>query len=307
MPDAPPTVLFIDDLFDRGPIAALVPELRCAGRGEPVADDTVAGLVTGIVPVDAATVAPYPSLRMVLTCSVGTDHLDLEALEAIGVIVANTPFYCTEEVADHALACVLGGWRGLWRLGDQVRSGEWASGGAGLLRRSDESTLGIVGLGRIGGALARKATRLGIRVLGHDPYAQPPPGVQGLALDELLASSDAVSLHLPSGGAEPLIGARELALMRPGSVIVNAARADLVDLDALIAALDAGRIGAAALDVWPEEPPSRGDPRLAAPGLLVTPHEGWSSAQAEVAYIEAAADSLRAVLLDGGEPPSRVR
>ena len=165
----------------------------------------------------------------------------------------------------------------------------------------------MIGVGRIGRALARRALALGIEVVAHDPWADPPPGVQMLTLSELLRTSDAVSLHLPGRpGAPPLLGAAEIASMKPGAVLVNMARASLVDLDAMLAALRSGRLGAAALDVWPQEPPADGDLRVATPGLLLTPHVGWSSPQAERAYLEEAIESLRAVLLRGEEPPSRV-
>lgn len=305
-PAAAPIVLFIDRGFEVGPFrAALGPELDCRETVEADRRGVVIAIVTGIDPVTDAEVEPFPNLRVVLTCSVGTDHLDLDALRRRGLVVCNTPRYCTEEVADHALACVLGGWRELWSLGLGVRGGEWEP--ATILRRFDRQRLGVVGVGRIGRALARRALVLGIEVVAHDPWADPPPGVQMLTLSELLRTSDAVSLHLPGRpGAPPLLGAAEIASIKPGAVLVNMARASLVDLDAMLAALRSGRLGAAALDVWPQEPPGDGDARVATPGLLLTPHVAWSSPQAERAYLEEAIDTLRAVLLRGEEPPSRV-
>jgi D-3-phosphoglycerate dehydrogenase / 2-oxoglutarate reductase len=131
--------------------------------------------------------------------------------------------------------------------------------------------------------------------------------VTAVPLEVLLRTSDAVSLHLPGmPGAPPLLGATEIGAMKPGAVLVNTARASLVDLDAALAALESGRLGAVALDVWPQEPPDPGDSRLATPGLLVTPHVGWSSPQADQAYLEEAIECLRSSVLHGLDPPSRV-
>jgi D-3-phosphoglycerate dehydrogenase len=301
-----PIALFIDRGFEVGPFAdALSPQLRCREHVTAEEAPAVAAIVTGIERVSGEEVAPYPNLRVVLTCSVGTDHLDLDALGRRGLVVCNTPGYCTEEVADHALACVLAGWRGLWSLGEAVREGRWEP--ATILRRFDAQRLGVIGVGRIGRALARKALALGVDVVAHDPWAEPPPGVTGVALDELLHSADAVSLHVPGDpGAPPLLGAAEIASMKPGAVLVNTARASLVDLDAALVALCVGKLGAVAWDVWPHEPPELGDARVCTPGLLVTPHVGWSSPLAERAYLEEAIESLRASVVRGEEPPGRV-
>jgi D-3-phosphoglycerate dehydrogenase / 2-oxoglutarate reductase len=290
-----PIALFIDRGFPVEPFAdQLGGELDCRERVEPDELERVVALVTGAVPVGAEQVAPFPNLDLVLTCSIGVDHLDVAELRRRGLRVANTPNYCTEEVADHALACLLAGWRGLWQLGEDVRDGGWEPGT--LLRRFDAQRLGIVGLGRIGAALARRALALGIEVVGFDPaVGEPPPGVVAVGFEELLASSDAVSLHVPgTPGAPPLLGRRELSLMAPGALLLNLARASVVDLDAVIDALASGALAGAAFDVWPTEPPAPDDPRLKTRGLLVTPHVGWSSAQADDAYRAEAIELLRA-------------
>jgi D-3-phosphoglycerate dehydrogenase / 2-oxoglutarate reductase len=165
----------------------------------------------------------------------------------------------------------------------------------------------VIGAGRIGCALVRRALALGIDVVAHDPWAEPPPGVEMVSLNELLRTSDAVSLHLPGApGAPPLLGTAEIASMKSGAVLVNMSRASLVDLDAVLDALRTGRLTAVAWDVWPQEPPAERDARVATPGLLLTPHVGWSSPQADDAYLEEALECLRAVLVRGEEPTSRV-
>ena len=301
-------MLFIDRGFPMAPLAeALAGELDC--REEVGLDESrhVVALVTGIEPVTGAAVAPFPRLRLVLSCSTGVDHLAVSELRDRGLVVCNTPTYCSDEVADHALACVVAGWRRLWTLGHDVRAGRWEPGT--LLRRLDAQRLGIVGLGRIGAGLARRALALGIDVVGHDPALSAcPKGVASVSLGELLATSDAVSLHLPgTPGAPPLLGAYEIARMKPGALLVNLSRAGLVDLDALVAALESGALSGAAWDVWPAEPPVATDPRLCTRGLLVTPHVGWSSPQADDAYRVEAIEALRATLIRDEEPAGLVR
>jgi D-3-phosphoglycerate dehydrogenase / 2-oxoglutarate reductase len=292
-----PIALFIDRGFPVEPFAQrLSGTLDCRERVSDVERERVVALVTGAEPIGAEQVAPFPNLRVALTCSIGVDHLDVAELRRRGLTVANTPSYCTEEVADHALACLLAGWRGLWRLGEDVRSGRWEPGTR--LRRFDAQRLGIVGLGRIGTALARRALALGIEVVAFDPaLATPPSGVAAVGFEELLTSSDAVSIHVPgTPGAPPLFGRRELSLMAPDALLLNLARASVVDLDAVVEALTRGTLAGAAFDVWPAEPPAPDDPRLKTPGLLVTPHVGWSSEQAEDAYRSEAIQALRAAL-----------
>ena len=186
-----------------------------------------------------------PSLRVVVTASVGYDHLDVQGLAARGVATYCVPGYCSNEVADHALASVLALWRGIPRLDADRRAGIWDLASDAGLRRIAGSTLGIVGFGRIGRQLAQRALALGIEVLAYDPVLEDDAiragGATPVSLDDLMRTSHAVSLHLALVPAtEGLIGARELALLQPWSVLVNVSRAGLIDLDALADGLRAG-------------------------------------------------------------------
>ncbi|MGE4428031.1 MAG: NAD(P)-dependent oxidoreductase [Solirubrobacteraceae bacterium] len=308
-----PTLLFVDDAFPAEPFArALAGRVQTRVDGAPgpwSPDPGVIAVVTGASPVRASDVEGLTALRLVLTCSIGVDHLDIAGLASRGLAVCHTPTYCTHEVADHALASVLAGWRALPALDADVRAGGWHWGAAGMLRRFDHSCLGVIGLGRLGRSLAVKAVALGVEVLAYDPGLTPeqaPDGVRLVALEELLSRADAVSLHAPpSPRSEPLLGAEALALMRSDAVLVNTARAALVDLDAMTAALNDGRLGSAFFDVWEVEPPRADDPRRHARNLVITPHAGWASDAADAAYQEEGLSVLRA-LLDGRDLPGQV-
>ncbi len=258
-------------------------------------------MTTSATPFGARDAEALPALRTVVTASVGYDHLDVPGLAARGVTTFCVPGYCSDEVADHALASVLALWRGIPRLDLDRRAGVWDLVAEDGLRRIAGSTLGIVGLGRIGRQLARRALALEMHVLGYDPQldadAIRATGATPVGLDDLLRSSNAVSLHLalvPS--TEGLIGARELALLQPWTMLVNASRSGLVDLSALADGLRAGRPAAAAFDVWEDEPPRADDTRLDAPNLILTPHIAYASEQAEVALLQGVADAVRAGL-----------
>jgi phosphoglycerate dehydrogenase-like enzyme len=217
--------------------------------------------------VAAADIAGAPDLRVIATASVGTDHIDLEAAEARGVVVRNVPDYCIEEVSDHALAMVVALRRGLIAGDRSVQAGRWEWTDAGVLGRLAGTRLGVVGMGRIGRRLAERAAVLGMDVRFTDPFV-----AGGVELDDLLAWADAVSLHLPlTGETHGLIDARRLALMRPGAILVNTARGSIVDRAALKAAV---HVRAAFDNVW-ERPPE--PDLLGLDHLTMTPYVAWYS------------------------------
>lgn len=249
----------------------------------PSGEDVVGLLVGPDCPIGSRELDRLPALRIVATCSVGYDHVDVATAAGRGVVVANVPDYCLDEMADSTLALLLSLLRGTVVLDRSVQAGGWDDHAAGPLPRLRGTTLGIVGFGRIGRAVAERALALGMEVLAHDPAVPAgrmrSAGTRPASLPKLLAESRAVTLHVPlTSETRGLLGADELALLPPGAVLVNTARARLVDLDALAAALDAGGLAAAAFDVLPVEPPLE-PPRMR--NLVVTPHAAWYSERAE--------------------------
>jgi D-3-phosphoglycerate dehydrogenase / 2-oxoglutarate reductase len=278
---------------------------------EPWEGEDVVGLLVGTeTEVRTRELDRLPALRVLATCSVGFDHLDVREAERRGVWVCNVPDYCVEEVADHALALVLTLLRGIVVLDRDVRAGGWDWQGAGELKRIRGTRLGVVGLGRTGRALVERARALGFEVWGSDPAVPDERiaevGARPAPLRELLAACHAVSLHVAlSPKTEGLLGEEELALMPAGAVLVDTARPQLVDLDALRRELESGRLSGAALDVIPVEPPTAEHPAPAWPRLVVTPHVAWYSAEAEEACVTRPVLSVRAVL-EGREPDGAV-
>jgi D-3-phosphoglycerate dehydrogenase len=242
-----------------------------------VAEHQPAAILTCWAPVSAAAIAKTAPLRVVARMGVGLDNIAVTAATECGVLVTNVPDYCVEEVSDHAVGLVLAWTRGLVAADREVRAGRWNPAGA-RLRRLSTLTCGVVGFGRIGRATAAKLQALGARVV---VTARHPPadtgGLPVLGLDELLARSNVVILHAPlTDGTRHLIGARELALMPSGALLVNVSRGGLVDTAAVVASLQAGHLGGAGLDVLEEEPSVPAE-LLAHPSVVITPHIAFSS------------------------------
>ena len=251
-----------------------------------------------------------PALKAVVTGSIGFDHIDLEEARRRQIWVCNTPDYCVDEVADTAIAMLLSLARGVTILDRAVRDGKWDDHAAGLLPRIADLKLGIIGFGRIGRAVARRALSLGIEAWATDPLVPPgamsAAGVKPATMEELLPTSTAVTLHLPfTPDRVHLIGKQQLSLMPRGSYLVNTARGQLVDTSAVLEALDDGRLAGAALDVLEIEPPSASQPAPRHPRLIVMPHAAWLSPNSEREAVRRAALALRG-LLEGQDPPGVV-
>jgi D-3-phosphoglycerate dehydrogenase len=239
---------------------------------------TADAILTTYFPLGAADIRLLAHCTIIARYGIGVDNIDLAAAGDMGIAVTNVPDYCIEEVAAHTVALLLAVLRRLPEGHQEAVGGRWGVGALRPMQRPSQLSVGLVGFGRIARRVARALRAMDMGVLVHDPYlGAGAGGVETVALDELLARSDAVSLHCPlTPQTRGLIGADALRLMKPGSVLVNTARGPLVHTESALSALRDGRLRAAALDVLDREPP---EPGLIAdvPGLLVTPHVAYYS------------------------------
>lgn len=302
-------------------LVAGFPDLDIEVRGAVC--DTEDDLIAAAAEVDAlitssreaVTRRVFENLRhckVVSRHGVGLDNVDLAAATDHGIVVTHFPMYCTDEVADHAMGLILALQRRIVELDRDLRQGAWIQhehrldrilrGPVPALR---ELTLGLVGFGRIGRAVARRATGFGLTVIASDPYLHSTDmtavGVSPVALDELLGVADIISLHCPlTPETEGLIGKREVRAMKSGSLLINTARGPIVDLAALTDELESGRISAA-LDVSVPEPLPGDSPLYRLPNVILTPHAAYYSERSvEVLRTETLTDTL--AVLRGQRP-----
>jgi len=300
--DASPGTDFSHELAE---IAAADADFRATKSGHE--DELIDNLrdadvvLVNMAPITRRVMENLPRCRAVVRYGVGVDNVDLEAASECGIVVAHVVDFCTEEVANHALLLLLACAKRLLPLDRDVRQGRWARGPVPDLPPIFGQTLGIVGLGNIGRALADKAQALDLHVVAYDPYADPRMAeecnVRLCSLKELLQQSDYVSVNVPlTAETHHLIGAEELALMKPTAVLINTARGALVDEEALVEALGSGRIAAAGLDVFEEEPLPPDSPLCGLDNVVLTPHSaGLSEVSMKKVRVEvgkAAADVL---------------
>ena len=264
-------------------------------------------------------IARFPKLKVVVRMGVGYDRLDRAACAARGITVCNVPDYGTQEVADHAMSLVLALRRGLILHHDLQRAtppAGWRYAESPLIKRAEVQGFGIVGLGRIGTAVALRAKAFGFKVRFYDPFL--PNGVDralGITrcktLDELLTGADVLTIHAPdTKGTRGMIGAAQLAKLPKDAIVVNTARGTSIDIDALEAALRSGHLAGAGLDVIPVEPPVDPVPGLLAayrarePWLegrvIITPHSAFHTPDAWLDIRTKSAETMRDVLVDGG-------
>jgi D-3-phosphoglycerate dehydrogenase len=272
-------------------------EVIAAGRG-------CFGALVQYAPITERVVAALPELGIVSRIGAGYDTVDTEACARHGVWVANSPDYGVGEVATHALGLALAALRNIVAHNRDIAAGTWHYQSSGRLRRPREMTLGIVGLGRIGKRMAQISRDVFERVVAYDPYlidGDFPVFVERLpTLDALARAADVVSLHTPlTRETRGMIDAAFFAAMPAGGYVVNTARGAIVDIPALLAALDGGHLAAAGLDVLPIEPVPRDSPLVGHPRVVLTPHSAFYSVEAEKELRRKAAQNLATWLAKG--------
>jgi C-terminal binding protein len=330
----PITVLFPERMYPDsvieqkifGPDVRLI--MRVVGCLEELDDADCAdvdGLMIFRFWAPGAMLARFPKLRAVVRMGVGYDRLDREYAAARGIMICNVPDYGTAEVSDHAMAMVLALRRGLFIHLDAQRKSpppEWTQIENPLIRRAEALTFGILGIGRMGTAVALRARAFGYRVICFDPYQ--PNGVEralGIgrtgSLEELLAQSDTLSIHVPlTPETDGLLGLKELSLLPRNAVVVNTARGPILDIEALYSLMKSGHIAGAGLDVIPVEPPVEPVPKLLedyragaawlAGRVIITPHSAFHTPEAWLDIRVKSSETMRAALL-GNRPQNVIR
>jgi len=275
-------ILVCDDSY---PLDLVRDVLPSAERADVAAggDGVAALLVSPDSPVADADMARMPDLRVISTASTGTDHIDVEAADRRDIVVRNPTGYCTEEVADHALALIVALRRGITTYDRSVQSGAWDSSVAGVPPTLAGTRVGVVGWGRIGRRLGEKAEALEMEVRWHDTLVDGGEA----DLDQLLRWADAVSLHAPlTAETEGMLDERRLGLMKPGAILVNTARGPLIDREALKRAT---HVRAALDTVW-EKPPA--DDLRGLAHVVMTPYVAWLSPHTELLPYRLAAEAV---------------
>jgi D-3-phosphoglycerate dehydrogenase len=291
-------------------LAKLDPDLRMAKSSS--ADDILAvardadALIVCYAQITSAIVAGLTRCKVIGRTGLGVDNIDVPAAAARGIVVTYVPDYCLREVSDHAMALLLALARKVTFANKLVQSGRWELPPITPIRRLEGQVLGLIGFGNIPRALVPKAQAFGLKVITHDPFVPmdelASAGVEGVSFDELLARSDFVSVHAPLLPAtRGLMNAAAFARMKKGAFIVNTARGPLIDEAALVAALDSGHLGGAALDVVATEPLPKDSPLPGRDNVVLTPHTAFYSVEALVELQTKAATDVARVL--SGEEP----
>jgi D-3-phosphoglycerate dehydrogenase len=280
-------------------LAAVDAELTALARD-------VDAILTCFATVPAEVLDAAPRCRIVARYGVGLDNIDVARATELGMIVSNVVDYCTDEVADHTLMMILALARRLLPLNRHVAAGGWGAGMPGTSRRLRGRTLGLVGLGAIGRAVAVRAAAIGMRVVALRRSGGETPGIETVdRLEDLLAMAHVVSLHLPlTAETAGLIDAAAFRAMRPDAWLINTARGGLVDTDALLDALERGELAGAALDVTDPEPLPIAHPLRSQPDVVLTPHSAFASDGSLAELARRAAENVVEVL--AGRVPASI-
>jgi len=258
--------------------------------------------VTNKIALRKDALAALPELKLIAVAATGTDIVDVAECKARGIVVSNIRNYAVATLPEHVFTLMLALRRNLIAYRADVEAGKWQKSTAFCLldhplHDISGSTLGVIGLGALGARVARLGQAFGMRVLGYDPVAPAGEGVTTATVPEILAQSDVVSLHLPlTPTTRNMIGAAELATMKPTALLINTARGGLVDEAALASALTSGKLGGAGFDVLTKEPPEDANPllRLRLPNFILTPHIAWASAEAQQGLADQLVDNIEA-------------
>jgi D-3-phosphoglycerate dehydrogenase len=297
--------------IERRILAEADAELIVAERSDPKSLAKLAvdadAIMTNWARVDEWVLSAAAKCRIVARLGIGLDNIDVNFATRRGMMVTNVPDYCLIEVAEHALALTLALARKVGYYNALAKCAIYQLQSGTVLRRIEGQTLGIVGFGRIGRKLAEKAAPLGLRILATSRTPRDlPKTVEWCELNDLLARSDYVSLHVPlTPDTRHLIGAAQLAGMKPTAYLINTARGGLIDTAALVSALEANRLAGAALDVQDPEPPDLSRPPYGDPSVIVTPHAAFVSLES-LENLRTRASRQVAAALSGGVPENVV-
>jgi D-3-phosphoglycerate dehydrogenase len=232
-------------------------------------------------PVKAKAISLMQNVKIISRIGIGMDMIDLEAAAKAGIPVRNVPHYCTEEVATHALSLALSLWRKLPQLDAEMRSGKWAAAShANTIKQLSNSTIGLIGTGRIGSLVGKYFSGFGAKVIAFDPYASGH-GFESAELAKIAAESDLISLHCPlTSENKYLINDEFLSSTSKKPILINTSRGGLIDSSAVDRALKSGVLAGAGLDVYEVEPLPMDDILRSSPNTILTPHSSWCSIQA---------------------------
>lgn len=312
---ARPLVAVADSVFPnhdaaRAALARVDPEIRFSKS--PAVDDILEvardadGVLVTYAKLPAELIRQLTRCKVIGRFGIGVDNIDLPAAKEKGIIVTYVPDYCVMEVSDHAMALLLSLARKIPLSNKLVQASRWEMPAVVPIHRLHGRVLGLIGFGNIPRTLVPKAKAFGLRVIAHDPYVSADLAksldVENVSFDQLLATSDFISVHAPATPqTRGLLNAAAFGKMKKGALIINTARGPLIDEAALVAALDAGQVGGAALDVLAAEPPPPDSPLLGRDNVILSPHTAFYSVESLDELQTKAASDVASVL--AGEKP----